>query len=198
MTTAASRPYRMTRRADAAAATGERILDAAIEVFWERPTDRLSLGEVARRAGVAKQTVLRRFGSKAGLLAAAVERATERVDAERGDVVAGDVPGAIAALVEHYERIGDGVLRMLAEEARSPGLRQVADRGRAYHARWCERVFAAALGGLGGAERDRRLAMLIAVTDVHTWRLLRRDRGLTRRQTETALRELLEPVTGGR
>jgi hypothetical protein len=35
------------------------------------------------------------------------------------------------------------------------------------------------------------------VTDVLTWKLLRRDRGLSRRQTELALRELLAPLTGG-
>src|SRR5688572_26520085 len=117
-----ARPYRMTARAEAMEATAGRILDAAAEVFWERPTDNLSLEEVARRAGVAKQTVLRRFGSKAGLLAAAAEREVARVRAERGDVVPGDVEHAVSLLVGHYERIGDAVLRLLAEEARSPAL----------------------------------------------------------------------------
>lgn len=184
----------MTARADAALATTERILDAAIDVFWERPSDEISLEDVARRAGVAKQTVLRRFGSKPGLVAAAAEQALERVRAEREDLVPGDLAGAVPALVAHYERTGDGVLRMLAEESRNPGLREIADRGRAYHAGWCERVFAPALDGLHGSERDRRLAQLIAVSDVYTWKLLRRDRGLSRRDVETALRELLEPM----
>ena len=52
--------------------------------------------------------------------------------------------------------------------------------------------------GLHGAERARRLAQLIAVTDVLTWKLLRHDRSLSRRQTELALIELLQPLTGGR
>ena len=34
------RPYRMVARAESAAATAERILDAAVEVFWELPGDR--------------------------------------------------------------------------------------------------------------------------------------------------------------
>ena len=89
------------------------------------------------------------------------------------------------------------VLRLLAEEDRSPALRALADQGRAYHAGWCERVFAPALAGLGGAERARRLAQLVAVSDVYTWKLLRRDRHLSRRQTELALVELLQPLTGG-
>jgi AcrR family transcriptional regulator len=188
----------MTARADAARATGERILAAASDVFWEAPTDDISLDEVARRADVTRQTVLRRFASKAGLMAAAADRELERVRSERDDVAVGDVAGAVASLVEHYERRGDGVLRMLAEETRSPALREIADRGRRYHAGWCERVFAPALAGCGGTERERRLAQLVAVCDVYTWKLLARDRGLSRQETTTALRELLEPIAGRR
>jgi AcrR family transcriptional regulator len=185
------RPYRMTARADGARATAERILDAATEVFWERPTESISLEEVASRAGVTKQTVLRRFGSKAELLTAAAERELERVEGERGDVCAGDVAGAVRALVSHYERVGDAVLRLLAEETRGPGLGELSERGRVYHAGWCERAFAPALEGLHGDERGLRLAQLIVVTDVYAWKLLRRDRGLSRRQTETAIHELV-------
>ena len=193
----AKRTYRMTARADSALVTAERILDAAIGLFWEQPTDQISLTEVARRAGVTKQTVLRRFDSKAGLMAAAAARAGQRTSAERDDVAPGDLVRAVHLLVAHYERLGDGVLRLLAEEERNPGLREIAGRGRAYHARWCERVFAPALEGLRGVDRDRRLATFVAVTDVYTWKLLRRDRGLGRAQAETAIRELLEPIMGG-
>ncbi|HEX2102292.1 MAG TPA: helix-turn-helix domain-containing protein [Solirubrobacteraceae bacterium] len=197
-TVARKRTYRMTARADAAQATGERILEAAGEVFWERPAQDISLEEVARRAGVTKQTVLRRFGSKAGLFAAAADREHERIRGERGEGVPGDVDGAVAALVAHYERLGDAVVRLLAEEVRHPELAVHADRGRAYHAGWCERAFAPALEGLGVAERERRLAQLITVTDVYAWKLLRRDRGLSRRATEVAMRELVEALAGAR
>jgi AcrR family transcriptional regulator len=190
------RSYRMTARAQTAQATADRILDAATAVFWERPTSQVSLEEVARRAGVTKQTVLRRFGSKAGLLAAAAEREFERVELERDDVAPGDVARAARVLVSHYERIGDAVLRLIAEETRDPALRVFADRGRAYHARWCQDTFAPTLASLDGAERRRRLAELVAVTDVAVWRLLR-DR-LSRGQTETALRELMAPLVEGR
>ena len=53
-------------------------------------------------------------------------------------------------------------------------------------------VFAPALEGLRGAQRARRLAQLITVTDVLTWKLLRHDRHLSRHQTELALIELLQ------
>jgi AcrR family transcriptional regulator len=198
MNVTARRPYRMTARASAAQATADRVLDATIEAFWQRPSAEVSLEAVARRAGVTKQTVLRRFGSKPALLAAAAERELERVRDERGHVAAGDVAGAVGVLVRHYERVGDGVARLLAEEPRNPPLAALAGRGREYHARWCEEAFAPALERLDGAARRRRLAQLVAVTDVSTWKLLRRDRGLSRREAEVALRELVEPLAGGR
>ncbi len=184
----------MVARARAAAATAERILDAAVEMFWEHPAEAIPLDEVARRAGVSVQTVLRRFGDKRGLLVAAADREADRVRRQRDAAEPGDLDGAIRILVGHYEETGDRVLKLLAEEERVPALREIADRGRALHRRWCARVFAPALDGLSGIARERRLAEVVAVCDVYTWKLLRRDAGLSRRQTEVALRELLRPL----
>src|SRR5579863_2603280 len=97
-----ARPYRMVARAQASARTGERILDAAVDVFFEEPSASFSLEEVARRAGVTMQTVIRRFGGREGLLAAAAASESEKVRRER-EVEAGDVRGAVRALVAHYE-----------------------------------------------------------------------------------------------
>lgn len=188
------RPYRMVARAESAAATSERILDAAVELFWELPTDQISLEEVARRAGVTVQTVIRRFGSKEGLLAMGGEREAERVRSQRQQAPAGDVPGAVRVLVDHYEELGERVLKLLAEEERVPGLGALADRGRVLHRQWCERVFAPSLAARTGVERRRRLAQFVTVCDVYTWKLLRLDGRLSRRQTELALIELLSPM----
>lgn len=188
------RGYQMTARAASSAATGERILDAALEMFWELPTDQISLDEVALRAGVSVQTVIRRFGGKDGLVAAAAERESAAISRQRDLAPAGDVTVAVQVLVEHYEGFGDRVLRMLAEEERIPALRQIADGGRALHRDWCTRVFAAALDSQSSTVRRRRLAQLVAVCDVYMWKLLRRDAGLSRRQTELAIVELLTPI----
>jgi AcrR family transcriptional regulator len=191
------RPYRMQARARAAAETGESILDAAAAVFWERPVKDIPLDEVARRAGVSAQTVIRRYGGKDGLFTAATKREDERIRRQRDQARVGDLAGAVRVLLDHYEEVGTGVLRLLAEEDNVPGLRGLTDRGRAHHRDWCARVFAPALANRRGVERERRLAQLVAVTDVLVWKLLRRDRGLSRKQTELALRELLEPLVGG-
>jgi AcrR family transcriptional regulator len=189
-----TRAYRMVARAASSAANGERILDAAVEAFWERPGEQVSLDEVARRAGVSVQTVIRRFGGRDGLLAAAVERESQRVQAERDPDAVTDAEEAVGQLVTHYEAMGDRVLAMLAEEARTPALREVAGSGRRFHRAWCETVFAATLANLAGGARERRLAQLMAVCDVYTWKLLRRDAGLSRQATELALLELIEPL----
>jgi len=188
------RSYRQSARAESAAATGERILDAAIALFWEHPSERVSLEEIASRAGVSAQTVIRRFGGKDGLFAAAAAREAQRVRAQRDEAPVGDVPGAVRVLVEHYEMLGDRVLKLLADEATLPEIAVIAERGRGLHREWCERVFAPTLTGLRGVERTRRLAQLIAICDVYTWKLLRRDARLSRRQTELALTEMLTPL----
>jgi AcrR family transcriptional regulator len=188
------RPYRMVARAESVAATREQLLDAAVERFWSAPTPEIPLDDVASRAGVSVQTLIRHFGSKEGLFAAAVQRETSRVQHQRDEAPAGDVVGAVRVLLDHYEDVGDRVVRLLAEEQRMAALRELVDIGRAFHRAWCERVFAAALSRLQGVERQRRLAQLVAICDVYTWKLLRRDARLSRRQTEVALIELLLPL----
>ena len=184
----------MVTRAESAAATRERILDVAVDVFWELPGERVSLNDVAYRADVSVQTVIRCFGGRDGLFAAAAEREIERTRGQRDLAPVGDVRSAVRVLVEHYEAWGDRVALLLAEEQRSAELRAIAERGRVLHREWCSRVFAPTLQNLARAERRRRLAQLVAICDFYMWKLLRRDAQLSRRQTEIALVELLEPM----
>ena len=187
----------MTTRAASAAATGERILDAAVEVFWERPTVQISLEEVAQRADVSVQTVIRRFGGKGALFAAAVGRETAAIRSQRDQAPAGDPAEAVRVLIDHYEAYGDRIIKVLAEQDHVPAFRQIADGGRKVHHQWCTRVFAAALAARVGLDRRRCRAQLIAICDVYVWKLLRRDAGLSRKQTELALIELLTPLIEG-
>jgi AcrR family transcriptional regulator len=70
-------------------AIGERILDAAVEEFRHHGLRRTSLDDVARRAGVARITVYRRFASKNGLLQATVLREAQQFPAELDSAMAG-------------------------------------------------------------------------------------------------------------
>jgi AcrR family transcriptional regulator len=189
------REYRMGARAEAARLTGERIIDALVSLYLEQPLERIRLTDVAERAGVTVQTVIRRFESKTGLVEAAARRVSEHVSAQRAAVTPGDVAGAVATLLDHYEQFGGLSLKLLAEERSVPEISPIAEAGREYHRAWCATVFAPTLESLTGAVRRRRLAQLVAVCDVYTWKLLRRDAGLSRAQTELALIEMLTPLT---
>ncbi len=190
------RPYRMGARAEKAAETGRRILEATIALGPELLSDRASLDDVAAQAGVTVQTVIRRFGSKEELLAAASREAGRRVCEQRAEAPVGDVGGAVENLVEHYEEWGYVMARFLAQEDRFPAIRALTDSGRALHREWVERAFAPMLEGREGRGRERRLAQLIALTDLAVWKLLRRDLGLSRDQTELAIEELLTALKG--
>jgi AcrR family transcriptional regulator len=190
------RPYRMGARAEAAAETGRRILSAVVELHMERFFDQVSLEDVAERAGVTVQTVIRRFGSKQRLIEAATEAANSEVTHQRDQAPVGDIEGAVRNLVDHYEEWGDGVLRLLAQEERVAAFRSVTDTGRTLHYEWVERVFAPLLAKRAGQARRRLLAELIAICDVYFWKLLRRDLGLSREQTELAMRETIVALEG--
>jgi AcrR family transcriptional regulator len=57
--------------------TTAKILDAAYALFWRQGFARVSMDEVAARAGVTKRTLYQHFRSKDDLLAAALSRTSE-------------------------------------------------------------------------------------------------------------------------
>jgi AcrR family transcriptional regulator len=192
----AGRPYTMRARAASAQATRDRIIGVMLDLCMERWYDEVTLRELADRAGVALQTVVNHFATKEGVLAAMLEdpRLVERFGGERFNAPAADIATAVEMLMRNYEQAGDATIRFLALESRVPSLRPMLAFGRESHRRWVESTFAAALEGLSGAERERRLLLLICATDVYTWQILRRDQGLTRHQTSAAIRELVESL----
>lgn len=189
------RPYRMTNRALAAAETTQRILVSTIEEFWESPTPDLRLQTIASAAGVTVQTILRQFGSKDNLMLEATKFEGERIQAMRTPNNVASLEPAVHQLVAHYEIMGDRVLRMLAEEFRLPALSEIVDIGRKQHQEWCRAVFAPKLSSLPSAQRKIRLAQYVAICDIYTWKILRRDSGLSSKSTEKALIEMLDNLT---
>ena len=179
------RRYQMTARAEAAQSTADGILDAAIELFTEKAFEEVTLDEVAARAGVTKRTVLRRFASKDRLFVSVMDDAVDEMVRQREEAPVGDVPAAVANVVEHYERWGTNRLRLLSQEDRIELVAEHVRGGRTYHRGWVEHTFAPQLAGLRGLARKRRIAAPgAAATDVYTWKLLRLDLGLSRAETE--------------
>jgi AcrR family transcriptional regulator len=189
------RPYRMGARAQAAAATGERLLAAGWQQVASRPYDDVRLGEIAAEAGVSPQTLHNRFHSKEELFAAAFSWWGVAEATKRDTAPVGDVPGAIAVLFDRYETQGQIVLRLLSQEERIPAVRHMTDTGRAYHHHWARRTFAPLAHGLRGAARERRLQAIATATDLLVWKLLRQDMGLPRAQAERVMAEMIEPTS---
>ena len=188
----------MEARAEAARATGDRILDVALELFTGTPYDDVSLEEIAARAKVTKRTVLRRFGSKESLFLAANERSGREEMRRRNEAPIGDVAAGVSVVIDSYERFGANRLRVLAQEDRIPVVAHDVAIGRELHWSWVRRTFAPLIAPLTGAARNRRIAVLVALTDVYMWKLLRRDLGLTRADTERVLIELIGKLEGER
>jgi AcrR family transcriptional regulator len=98
--------------------TDRAILNAAFELFLERGVDGASMEQIARRAGVGKLTVYRRWSSKEELLAQAVEAVVEERDWPSNEDIAAGSPAEI------IER----VLPQSAEVAASPRFRALVSR----------------------------------------------------------------------
>jgi AcrR family transcriptional regulator len=189
--TTRTRSYKQTRRADATERTRATILAAADELFRADPQLDPSLEAVAARAGVSTRTVIRQFGSKEGLLEAAIEAGVEAAQTTR-HAEPGDPEGAVRAIVGHYEAMGDDVIRWLALADRLPFVRRVVEGGTESHYAWVEEVFAPDLDGLPRGERRARRAALATATDVYVWHLLRRREGLGREATREAMLRMVE------
>ena len=121
------------------------------------PVTEIALDDVAGRAGVSVQTVLRHFGSRAGLEEASFERAQQAVADERRAPV-GDVPAAVRVIVDHYERRGDMALLMLAQEGHQELMARITEQGKTMHRAWVQEVFAPYVDGGRGPRRAHRPA----------------------------------------
>jgi AcrR family transcriptional regulator len=190
------RTYRMVARAEAAAATEERLFASAWRNFSERPYEQVRLADIAADAGVTVQTLHSRFGKKDELFVATWLWAVGPEGARRDRAPVGDVRQAVRIIYDSYELQGDAVLRLLAQEDRIPAVREMTDAGRAWHRGWVERTFAPRLAGLKGAARERRLVSLIVATDLLVWKLLRREMGLGRATAERIVIEMVTSTKG--
>lgn len=97
-------------------------------------------------------------------------------------------------LVANYDATGDAFVRLIALEGRIAEVQYALDTGRRYHRRWMERVFADDLATLDDTRRTALFAQLFVLTDLMSWKLLRRDLGLGVEPTRAYLKQLIEAV----
>ena len=199
-----TRTYNSTRRSRQAAQTREEIVTAAIELFGETGWAGTTLAAIAERAGVAVETIYSGFGSKKGLLRAAMDVAVvgdvEEVPlADRPESLRlGEGPldqrlRAAAALIADIHERSIGVWRALVEAARADEelerLRNDLEGGRRDEiARSLERIFGRTIEG-------RILDLLWAIFGTEVYAKLVLDAGLSRADYEACMVDALVGLT---
>lgn len=184
------RTYDMTNRAQSASRTRERIVSATEKLLATGSIEDVTLLAIAEGSGVTVQTVLRHMGSRDGCFRAVGERVQQRVWRQRESSAPGDVAGAIAGLMAHYEADGRLVLNLLAQESRDAFAAEAVGRGRDYHRAWADRC----LGPLLRERDEQALDALVAATDLYVWKLLRLDLGRSAAESEAVITRLVHAV----
>jgi AcrR family transcriptional regulator len=186
------RPYKQVARAQAQQRTRDALIDTATSEFFEGNWLKASLDSLSARAGVTKQTLLRHFGSKDGLLMQALMRGAAQMRDQRWSTPTDDVAGAVDNVLDHYEAWGERSMRVGAWQSGPTMLAMLSQAARQFHYDWIEYAFAPWLEHLSGDARVRRRAALIALCDVQIWWILSHDLGLPRSEVHTILTDLIE------
>ena len=187
---AGKRAYRMGARADAAAATLERIRDAATGLFSELSYDEVSLEAVARRA--ASPSTISKLGSKDALFVECARAVNTREEEDRA-VAPGDVRGAARVLARRYEQLLP-LWRHLGLEQRFPIVAEAVAEVRERHLAWLEAAFEPFLSPRRGKPRARQLAALFGATEIYLWWTWRTHLGLDALEAEQTMLDFLEAL----
>ena len=138
---AGARPYSSPLRAEQAAATRDRIVDATVALLREGDPSAFGMQDVAERAGVSVRTVYRSFPTKDDLITGVLAAINERLLA-----AAGDPPATADAFVES---VGTVVPAIFELEPLYQALFATAAGRESHRAHRCR----AALGDRGGLRR---------------------------------------------
>jgi AcrR family transcriptional regulator len=191
----AARPYTMRARAASAESTRSRVLEAAVQQLKGRLRSDVRLGDVASQAGVTVQTVLRLFGSKTELFRRALDEVLDEMRDDLDQAEPGNVADAVRTWFDHYEQFGDVVIANLVEE-HDPAVAPVVRIGRERHRERVRTVLEPQLSQFSAEERERLVDALVCMSDVYTWKLLRRDMRRPRREAEATVELMINSVLG--
>jgi AcrR family transcriptional regulator len=194
------RPYRSRLRAEQAAQTRLRILEAAGELFGEGGYAATTIDAIAARASVAVDTVYAIFGNKKALLSALIDhRVTGNI--EGSDVLAGEGPRAlqtltdreqmiaafaadIAARIERVRPIDDVMRGAGAIDPDIAELRARMQENRFNKLRYVVELLAARGPLRADVDVDEAAAIVWTLTSPEVNRLLRDDRGWSTQRYE--------------
>ena len=117
------------------------VLDAALEVFWLKGYRETSTRDLEARLGISQSSIYNAFGSKLGLLEAALDRYERRISDALVTPLEGS-PDGVAAIDRFFAALADWIttdgrrgcmiLNLMAESADEP---EIGYRTRAYRQR---------------------------------------------------------------
>jgi hypothetical protein len=137
------------------------------------------------------QTVIRRVGTKDGLVQAVGGWIAPQVQAALGEPTSADPAVVAAAFRRHYSQWGAVLERTQNQQDSSPALRSSAESGRRAHRQWIEMAFADFLASVPGPARRQAHSELVAVTGVELWLVLTKHEGLSPDQAENTVTTLI-------
>ncbi|MBJ7289928.1 TetR/AcrR family transcriptional regulator [Williamsia sp.] len=124
-----------TTRSQQKAATRDRMLTAASELFAERDYSDVTIADIAKRAGVAHGLLFHHFSNKEGIYRAVLDRVVAQMDSAFTTPVGADTPTIIrAALRTHLNYLathrGVALRLIVGRRHPDPTVAAVSDRGR--------------------------------------------------------------------
>lgn len=194
MEVSGGRAYTQVARAEAQERNRDALIDAAAEAFFSGRWEQMSLTEMSVSAGVTKQTLLRHFGSKQGLLEQMLQRGYHQVRDQRWGAPTDDLAGAVDNLLEHYEQFGERAMAIGSGVAANPAVAELGRVARQLHYDWIDHVFGNWLKRERGKSRLRCRAALIALCDVQVWWIWSHDLGLPRAEVRATLIQAIQTL----
>jgi AcrR family transcriptional regulator len=188
------RAYTQVARAEAQERNRDALIDAAAQAFFSGRWEQMSLTEMSVSAGVTKQTLLRHFGSKQGLLEQMLQRGYDQVRDQRWAAPTDDLAGAVDNLLDHYEQFGERSLAIGSGVGANPAVAELGRVARQLHYDWIDHAFGHWLNRKRGNSRIRCRASLIALCDVQAWWIWSHDLGLARADVRATLIQVLQTL----
>lgn len=130
MKSKAVRKYAMTNRSKAAEQTAQDIIRVLGELWMEYSLHEITLELIAERSGVTTRTILRKYGSKEGIFAAAMKKDPAGIQSIKSQAIPGNIKSIASVLMQEYELTGMASVRTLAIEHDMPFAAKILRKGR--------------------------------------------------------------------
>lgn len=185
------RKYNNTKRVNSAKKTNIKIIEATEYLLANVPLSHVTLPEIAKKAEITVQTVMRHMGSRDGCLNTAAEYVANRIDSQRSKTEPGDIDAAISDIISHYESEGRLILNILAQTNNGDSfINSVTERGRIYHRKWVEHCF----GPHINISNEETIDALAAATDIYVYKIIRLDMGRSLNVTKSVINRLVRGI----